>query len=204
MRSGERGRDERGQITARIPFGSDESFPFDTVLAIVRALGGEMLSAACEIKLQPEGPTISRGDFISIATERGLSKTHRVQAWRQGIRASRGLTPMYHRDNVPQEQSYLNLVTVLEAFRIIESGSVMRYGFGPTYWNLYAQIINERMAISDQVPVLLPWDDELHPHFDSPRAFERLGAAEALTERYQELSVAANQTPVSPPSGEKI
>ena len=77
----------------------------------------------------------------------------------------------------------INLHNILEYFRSLEEGSQLWGGVGKTGWNLFAGIINTRLA-QDDLPVVLPWDDEIHNMLRSDNVEKRQFAATTIKQLY--------------------
>lgn len=81
--------------------------------------------------------------------------------------------------------STINLDAVMNQMRIMEQGNepLWTSSMGRTAWNIYTNLINDRLE-SDTVPILLPWEEELHTKLRSNVEETRHSAATKIRDRY--------------------
>jgi len=128
---------------------------------------------------------LARSIFNSRALQT-TSQAHATQTWRCAAGRERikdGYTASSYHD-----YDYLDLDAFLWRIRDIESGQKEDTALvTQKRWDIFTGFINERLGEDSSTPLVLPWDEEIHPEFRKYNTSRRLQAAQALQAKYQEL-----------------
>ncbi len=150
-----------------------------------------------EEELRARFVTRERLDDISVKIGRPKSSSHRTRAWRIGF--SVGMAAYKEEPELIKAlgtRSYelIDLDQVEGLIRAIEAGDLESLcGLGATYWDLYVELINEHLKVSNKAQPLLGWNPEIHPYLESTNEETRLSALNKLEKLYEDRAATQKQ-----------
>jgi hypothetical protein len=157
------------------------------LVGVADRIGATLTAANCIPR--PETTTaakhISAGQFLLWAENLGHKARGIGLTWNSAIREGLVDTDTYTPNTV------VDLEKVLARLRAVEAdedyvNARLPDGLGITGWNIFAGLINERLANDPAAPLLLPWDETIHRYFEFNNS-RRLVAQKALAEKYRAL-----------------